>query len=90
MRNYYIPHAALGAAAVVLVLSSVAEAQRPAPSGARYALPDARARGRWAVETDVTSGQITLVEPLVGGERNVIEIWVPSAVRRAVAPVVEW
>lgn len=77
MRNYSILRPALGAVAVVLVLSSVAEAQRPAPPGARHAIPDFRIRGpggRWTVETDATGGHITLVEQLVGGERNVIEV----------------
>lgn len=77
MRSYSILRPALGAVAVVLILSGVAGAQRPSPPGAHHAIPDFRVRGpggRWTVETDVAGGHITLVEQLVGGERNVIEI----------------
>src|SRR5690606_37032253 len=67
----------LGTVAVLLVLASVAEAQRPAPPGARHAIPDFRIPGpggRRTVETEAAGGHITLVEQLVGGERNVIEV----------------
>lgn len=77
MRSYRVLRPVLGAAVVVLVLASGAQAQRPSPPGASHAIPDFRVRGpggRWTVETDVAGGHITLVEQLVGGERNVIEI----------------
>lgn len=68
---------ALCALCVVVIVANVAEAQRPSPPGAHHAIPDFRIRGpggRWMVDRDATGGHITLVEQLVGGERNVIEV----------------